>query len=520
MANPIAALFAIGSDWELVPTRNGPGVDTQHGMKFMRTKSGANARVLPNGSLEMPAIAGGAELEVPKTLADFQALMGDTPKIQAAMKSGEFGKMVAGYIEAQSVERESDADMMARRLHDIMKTEDAWKEDMKAQIETTFTNLLKESGVNRPNMGDVPSPGSGAKMNAAYNPLAFGAKMNDIGFASLGDFARNVWHKNNQPDVAKLGKVREVMNAFSTIEPAAGGALIPETMRSEIMQLTLETSIVRPRATVITLTNLTQLVPYVDSTTNVGSVFGGMIFYWTPESGDITLTNAKFGRTKLEANKLTGGAAVPNELWSDAPALTSWLMQAVPQGIAFYEDLAFLTGPGGGQPLGVLNSDALVVVDPKDGQALNSIITGNVLEMFSRMLPTSLGRAVWLANQTCFEALMTLTIDVGTGGAPIALVNINATPNMTMLGRPLILTEKLPAIGFEGCLCFIDFSYYLIGDRQAVSMETSEHARFLNDETLLRVIERVDGRPWIQNAFQPLNGDPISPFVALADNNS
>ncbi len=270
----------------------------------------------------------------------------------------------------------------------------------------------------------------------------------------------------------------------------------------------------------ITLTNLTQLVPYVDSTTNVGSVFGGMIFYWTPESGDITLTNAKFGRTKLEANKLTGGAAVPNELWSDAPALTSWLMQAVPQGIAFYEDLAFLTGPGGGQPLGVLNSDALVVVDPKDGQALNSIITGNVLEMFSRMLPTSLGRAVWLANQTCFEALMTLTIDVGTGGAPIALVNINATPNMTMLGRPLILTEKLPAIGFEGCLCFIDFSYYLIGDRQAVSMETSEHARFLNDETLLRVIERVDGRPWIQNAFQPLNGDPISPFVALADNNS
>jgi HK97 family phage major capsid protein len=59
----------------------------------------------------------------------------------------------------------------------------------------------------------------------------------------------------------------------------------------------------------------------VDVTTHSGSLFGGMIFYWTEESGTITSTQAKFGRVRLEANRLTGGARIPNELLSDAPAL-------------------------------------------------------------------------------------------------------------------------------------------------------------------------------------------------------
>jgi HK97 family phage major capsid protein len=513
--------------WELTPTRAGPIVRTAHGPKIVSQPHANTAgddlpAILGRRKNGTPiyAIAGGAPATIPTSIAEWQEFMADGKRVGDAIRSGEIGTIIEAVTNMKAKERTDIAVATAEQMKALMEGEDAWKETMKEHMKSTFTDLLKDSGVNRPNLSTltVPSPGTGAKMNAAYNPLAFGTKMDSAGFASIGDFAKNVWHKNNNVDPTKKAKMQEVMNAFSSIEPSAGGALIPETMRSEIMQLSLETAIIRPRATVITLTNLTQLVPYVDSTTNVGSVFGGMIFYWTPESGDITLTNAKFGRTKLEANKLTGGAAVPNELWSDAPALSSWLMQAVPQGISFYEDLAFLTGPGGGQPLGVLNSDALVVVQPKTGQGTGTIITGNILEMFSRMLPTSLGRAVWLANQTTFEQLMTLTIDVGTGGVPISLVNINATPNMTMLGRPLILTEKVPALGSEGCLSFLDLSYYLIGDRQAVTMDTSEHARFLNDETLLRVIERVDGRPWIQSAFQPLNGDTISPFVTLGDN--
>ncbi len=65
---------------------------------------------------------------------------------------------------------------------------------------------------------------------------------------------------------------------------------------------------------------------------------------------------------------------------------------------------------------------------------------------------------------------------------------------------------------------FVDLSYYLVGDRQAVSLDFSEHSRFMNDETELRLISRVDGRPWIQSALTPLNGDTLSPFVGITQN--
>jgi HK97 family phage major capsid protein len=243
-----------------------------------------------------------------------------------------------------------------------------------------------------------------------------------------------------------------------------------------------------------------------------------MTFSWTPESGTISPSEAKFGRVMLEAWKLTGLARVPNELWADAPALAAFLMRSIPRGIAFTEDSAFISGNGAGQPLGVQNAanTALVTVTKETNQAASTIVVENVLKMYARMLPQSIGNSVWLASPSTFPQLMQLSISVGTGGAPVALVDIHASPTMTLLGRPLILTEKVPALTAAGDLGLYDFSFYMIGDRQSVALESSEHSRFANDETELRAILRVDGRPWIQSPLTPANsGDTLSPFVIL-----
>lgn len=449
------------------------------------------------------------ELRIPDTVEGLREIL-NTPGLAAEwIQAGRFSQIADAYAEKTRPE-------FAEQVADQLKAFFEGQNIIEDKTKEAFNQLLREHGVNQSiNRPAIPAPGSGAALNASFNPMAPGVKMDDLGFANIGDFARTVWHRNPRPD-ERLGEVRKVMDAYSAVDPAAGGFLIPETMRSEIMQLALETSIVRSRATVITMSTPTQVMPFVDSTTNVGSVFGGMVFYWTEESSAPTITQAKFGRVKLEANKLMGLAAVPNELWADAPALSSWLRQAMPLGIAFYEDSAFLTGNGAGQPLGVLTSDALVVVDKDTGQEADTITVNNVLNMYSRMLPSSMGRGVWIANQTTFKELMTLSISVGVGGAPVSLVNVNAGPPMTMLGQPLIFTEKVPTLGDQGDICFVDLTYYLIGDRQAVSVETSEHRYFDADQTALKVIERVDGRPWVQSAFTPLNGLTVSPYVALA----
>ena len=63
----------------------------------------------------------------------------------------------------------------------------------------------------------------------------------------------------------------------------------------------------------------------------------------------------------------------------------------------------------------------------------------------------------------------------------------------------------------------MDLSYYVVADRQAVTMAASEHVRFTNDEMVWRFVERIDGRPWIDSALTPRNGsNTLSPFVNLA----
>jgi HK97 family phage major capsid protein len=81
----------------------------------------------------------------------------------------------------------------------------------------------------------------------------------------------------------------------------------------------------------------------------------------------------------------------------------------------------------------------------------------------------------------------------------------------------VIFTEKMETLGDAGDIAFVDLSYYLIGDRQQMSAMTSEHFKFSTDTTAYRIIQRVDGRPWLKSAITPHKGsNTLSPFVKLA----
>jgi HK97 family phage major capsid protein len=448
---------------------------------------------------------------IPTTVAELEELLADDAKRTAIFASAD---TTAEFIKNYTAATNKTGDL-SRQISE--------------QVQAGLTGFLKDAGLtsDRPDH-DVASDilNRLPKANAAdrgqlHNPNAAGAKLdgvfNSFGEMAIGAYQSRAGASGRMPAelAAKWSKADSVWNDYSSTDPASAGFLIPEEMRSDILSLALEQSIVRPRATVITMGSLTQSIPFVDVTTHVGSVFGGMVFYWTPESGEILTSEAKFGRVKFEANKLTGGAAVPNELFADAPSLNSWLNFAIPQGLAFYEDDAFLNGSGAGQPLGARLSPAMINVTRAVADEVN---TADIFGIYARMLPQSLSRAVWVINQTVLPQLLGLTIDVGTGGSHVGLIQMGSvagSPVMTMLGRPIVVTEKVPALGTAGDIGFIDFNYYLIGDRQSMTIESSTHSRFMNDETQLKVVERVDGRPWIQSALTPKNGDTLSPYVQL-----
>jgi HK97 family phage major capsid protein len=395
------------------------------------------------------------------------------------------------------------------------------------QVQNSLTELLKNQNTELANQLNVPT-GQATSYAPIYNKHAVGTAL-DGKFEDFGDFARSVFYDRVNPSDAqakKLEIVRNLQNTYQEKVPSEGGFLVPEEFRAGLLQTSLESSIVRPRATVVPMASLKLRFPAIDTTTNAGSVYGGITAYWTEEGAELAESQASFASVSLEAWKLTALATVTNELVRDAAGgFNLYINQLFPQAIAYFEDLAFLKGTGVGQPLGVLNANnsALVTVSKESSQAADTIVWNNILKMYARMLPTSLNKAVWLVTPEALPQLANMTVTVknvaGTenvGGSAVWLPDGTGTPTLTLLGRPVIITEKAGLLGDLGDIAFVDLSMYLIGDRQTMVIDSSAHAKFTSDKTVYRVIERVDGRPWLNAAITPQNGGPtLSPFVQL-----
>jgi len=463
--------------------------------------------VPPSGQPSVPVSSSGPDLEditIPDSPAGLEELIGDSARMQKVFAQGKLPELITNYSRQYlNKEVEIAAQVQAecqRVLRDWLKTDEV-------------------DGIVRPDMRQVErmgtEPGNAKARNKVYNPNAMGSVL-DREFRDASDYFKTIWHlANKTQDVqTKLSRIR---NAFSSVVPSEGGFLIPEILRSELLALSLENAIVRPRARVIPMDSLRVPFPSIDSTSNVSSVYGGIVAYWTEEGATLTASSASFGRVVLDAKKLTTYAQVPNELMSDSLiSMQALLDQLFPEALGWYEDDAFLNGNGVGMPLGVFNSAAAITVAAEPSQPADSVVWENFVKMYARMLPQSLNRAVWLIPPNAFPELATMALSVGTGGSAIWLTNGTSGPPTTILGRPVIVTEKAPKLGDAGDISFVDFGFYLIGDRQVMSAMSSPHYRFGNDETAYRIIERVDGRPWLNSAITPKNNsDTLSPVVKL-----
>lgn len=445
------------------------------------------------------------KLTIPESQSELEELLADGSKVQNLMTEGQFPEVVKAYAKHVA---DSDAD-----LHKQVKeqTQQILAEYLRENDDVKGLEALKRGGQN--------AVAKRATDPTLYNAKASGAKL-DNEFGDMAEFFQTIWHNTHSGPAVDAKRATLKNAAASSGEPAGGGFLVPEAFRAELLKLSLETGVVRPRARIVPMETSRVLYPTVDETSHVSNVFGGVQAYWTPESGQMQDVAAKFSRIALEAWKLTAFANVPNELISDsAISFETYMRTAFPEALAYFEDDAFVNGNGVGQPLGFLQANAAVEVTRSGAGA---IAYEDIVAMYSRMLPQSLSRAVWIVSPDVFPELATMSLTVGSGGGPVWLASPSGgpsaanTPPMTILGRPVIVSEKVPALGTPGDINFVDLNYYLIGDRQAMTVESSPHYRFQNGETSYKFVSRVDGRPWIQSALTPRNGgDTLSPFVKL-----
>jgi len=297
---------------------------------------------------------------------------------------------------------------------------------------------------------------------------------------------------------------------------ASGGFLVPTEFMARLYSVGAEDAIMRPRASIIRMNRRQIDIPVLDQTgTTSGRPhwFGGMRFYWGEEAEEKTETEPKFRKVSLVAHKLIGYTRSSDELVDDsAISLSDYLSGELGflGGVRWMEDYHFLRGTGVGQPLGIINAGATITVARQAGGTVGYIDLANMDEHF---LPQ--GRGLWVISQSLKSELRQVQDPAGNYvWQPNARDGI---PN-TIFGWPVIFTEKVPLAGVAGDVLLIDPRYYLLGDRQATTIESTQYDYWRYDQTSWRVVHRVDGQPWLSTYLTMQDGTTtVSPFVMLSD---
>jgi HK97 family phage major capsid protein len=262
--------------------------------------------------------------------------------------------------------------------------------------------------------------------------------------------------------------------------------------------------------------------PYIDESDRAdGSRSGGVLAYWKNEAAALASSAPKIGEETMNLEKLTGLFYATDELLQDATALGAMASSQFGREFAFKLDDAILNGTGAGQPLGILNSAALVSQAKETGQTASTINFDNIVKMYARLWSGANSATTrWVMNRECFPQLMSLAIKVGTAGFPLYVAgnSLTGAPNGTLLGIPVVFAEQALALGTAGDIYLADFGQYRIIEKAGIQMASSIHVQFLTDQQVFRWVMRVNGQPLWKKPLTPYKGtsSTVSPFVALA----
>ena len=342
-----------------------------------------------------------------------------------------------------------------------------------------------------------------------YRDMFSGVPMNKGGFEDMDEFLTVVSSSRYDP---RLEELRQMVEGVGHL----GGYAVPSEFGAFLMDRSLEREIVRPRATVWPMEAPSRKVPSWDNFDHTDGLFGGFVGEWLAEDSTATRTHGKLRQLELTLKKLACYTQISRELQQGGVDFEDQLLKALVETIGWYLDRAFFTGTGAGQPLGVLNDPALVTVPAEPGQAADTILYENMTKMYARLHPSCVDRAVWVANQTTLPQMMQMSIAVGVGGSFIPAVTQMGT-SFSLLGKPLLFTEKVPTMGNQGDLILADFSRYAVGQHPQMLLDQSNAPGWLNDLADYRAIIRVDGQGMWPEPVTPANGESLSWAVTLEE---
>lgn len=339
-------------------------------------------------------------------------------------------------------------------------------------------------------------------------------------FGSLGDQLVCVARAADR----SRGVDRRLMRApagMNEMSPSDGGFAVQMDFASGIKTRMFSTGQILQRVSRLPISaNSNSIsIPVADEDTESAGIFGGIVAGLLGEAGGITPSLAKLKEKTLKLKKL--GVLVPTteELLADAVALEAFIRLGGNRALVKAAEKYIIRGIGGGQPVGILNSGALVTVGREIGQLPDTIVYENIKNMWSRGYADSRPNMIWLINQSIEPQLYGMGITVGLGGSPVYMPpgGTSSSPYGTLFGRPVIPSVHCSKLGDVGDILLIDPAEYLVIEKGGIQEAISVEYGFASGETYYRFIMRFDGQPMWDKVFTPEQATTAtqSPFVTL-----
>jgi HK97 family phage major capsid protein len=339
------------------------------------------------------------------------------------------------------------------------------------------------------------------------------------GFASFGEFAADVRAASRKANRVVSERLMAAAPTTAANEAVGedGGYTVPPEFREEIMAAVgaEESLFARTDQIPITRNSLKMPVDEVSSwdTTN------GIQAYWEDELDLLAQSKPKLKEAEFTARKITALVPVSSELLEDSTAIDAFLRRKAPEKIGFKVDLGIVRGTGVGQPLGILQSGALISVAKEGGQSADTVVRANIDKMFMRMPANRRRNAVWIINQDIEAQLQSLQFTGTESPLPVFLPagGYSQQPFDTLKGRPVLYHQAASTLGDQGDIILADLSQYgTVVKRGGIKVDVSMHLYFDADALAYRFILRIGGHPYLSAPIAARAGsNTLSPFVTL-----
>ena len=312
-----------------------------------------------------------------------------------------------------------------------------------------------------------------------------------------------------------LETVRTSMKEKRAVNNA--GLLIPDVMLPLLRQVTEENSKLIGKVN-------RQSVPGTARQTISGTIPEAV---WTEMCGKLNELDMLFNGVEVDGYKVGGFIAICNAILEDSDiALATEIINTLGAALGYALDKAIVYGTGTKMPLGIVTRLAQTAQPadyPAAARPWADLHTSNLKKtnatgqaLFKEIVKAkkatnnkySKGSLVYLMSENTKDDLTVESIGVNLNGAIIA----GMQGTMPITGGEIVELSFIP----DGDIVLGHLDTYLLAERAGVQIGSSEHVRFIEDQTVFKGTARYDGLPVIAEAFAVINIKNTNPTTSVS----